>query len=318
MDDLKTNILRKIKHAADNLFFPHQDRFSTYLYYLPTLLFANRRFMSTPEFIFITTTWIKTLPRKFDIVIGIPRKGMILAYIAGIELGIPVATIDTFKNRSFQIPTKLKQKKQYQNILLIDDCVGVGVQMKKAKEELLKINPKLKISTAAPFVTSDQAKNITYYYTINKGGALATELDLTRAPMTVTPLCVDLDGVLCEDSSRTEREEDKAQFWITAKPNKIPSYMIDAIVTGRPEKYRDLTERWLKRNRVKYKNLIMAQNGDDGIKTKVRAIRKIKPGIFWESSPYQSRIIFLKTGCRVLCLENSYLYGGDQSTYVKE
>ena len=156
MDTLKIRAFRAIKRSLDNLLFPNQNRFATYLYYLPTLAFANRHFMSTPEFMYLTMRWANELPRKFDLIIGIPRNGMLVAYLIGIQLGLPVATIDTFANNSFQIPTSVKRKEKYGHILLVDENVGNGVQMSRAKANLSKLDPTAKISTAAVFVTKAQ------------------------------------------------------------------------------------------------------------------------------------------------------------------
>lgn len=316
MNDLRLKIFKKIKQTADRILFPRQDRLSTYIYYMAHQV-ANRRFMSMAEYMYITKIWARTIPRKFDLVIGIPRNGMIPAELVGIEHGVPVANVDTFINKTFRIHSTGTRKDKYENILLVDENVGTGRQMQAAKERLLKIDPKLKISTAAPFVTEAQAKNINYYYAINKGTILATELDLIKTPLTVGCLCTDMDGVLCEDMPIDIKEEDKESFIKNAKPNIIPRYAIETIATGRPEAYRSITEEWLKKNNVIYNKLVMAQADEDGITTKVKVIRKDKPGTFWESDPFQSRMIFLRTGCRVLCTENMYFYGGNQYDYIK-
>ena len=123
--------------------------------------------------------------------------------------------------------------------------------------------------------------------------------------------------MLAEDLPIEIKESEKAKFMAKAKPNRIPIFEIEAIITGREEKYRAITEKWLKQNNVKYKHLIMAKKGEDGITTKVNAIKRLKPSVFWESDDFQAKMIFLKTGCRVLCLGNLYLYGGNNYNYDK-
>jgi hypoxanthine phosphoribosyltransferase len=312
--DLKMRVLKKIKGVIDNYFLKHQDRFSTYLYYTGFLA-VNRRFISTIEYMYLTTNWARTLPRKFDAVIGIPREGMIAAYIIGIEHGIPVASLDTFLNNSFHKPSQIKTDKEYKNILLVDEVVDTGKSMERAQAQLLNIDPTLKISKATTFINPRRIKDVDYYFDI-KTNAMLLDLDSPDSPISHT-LCTDLDGVLCEDTPARMSENEQINFWKNAKPYRIPVYKIPTIVTGRHEKYRKLTEKWLKKNNVKYQRLIMAQEGETPLDTKIGVIRRFKPGLFQESDILQSELIHLSTGCRVLCTKNHYLYGGKQFDYSK-
>ena len=78
----------------------------------------------------------------------------------------------------------------------------------------------------------------------------------------------DVDGTLAIRGDRDIYEFEKAG---EDQPNKLLIHIIGELtkmryltcVTGREEKYRDITEHWLKRYGVPYRNLYMRKTGDD-------------------------------------------------------
>jgi orotate phosphoribosyltransferase len=71
--------------------------------------------------------------------------------------------------------------------------------------------------------------------------------------------CIDLDGILCKDPTNDENDDGQnyRHFLINVEPLLRPSVEIGWIVTCRLEKYRKLTEEWLRKHSIKYKNLVM-------------------------------------------------------------
>lgn len=71
--------------------------------------------------------------------------------------------------------------------------------------------------------------------------------------------CIDLDGILCKDPTNDENDDGQnyRHFLINVEPLLRPSVEIGWIVTRRLEKYRKLTEEWLRKHSIKYKNLVM-------------------------------------------------------------
>ena len=185
----------------------------------------------------------KRLPRKYDIIVGIPKSGMIPAYVIGFALGLPVYSI----NEIFKIHNDNK-------ILLIDDSITSGGTMKSALHELSNYN----VHTVV--IYSDRPKpNVNYYqrivdaprvfqWNIFKHGHLATA-------------AIDFDGVLCQDPVILEDDINPMpyiDFIRNAIPLHIPKREVLAIITNRIEKYRDHCEFWLNKHNVKYKKLIMS------------------------------------------------------------
>jgi hypoxanthine phosphoribosyltransferase len=297
------------KDVIDKVLFPNQSWYATYLYNLKGLN-SNSEFISFPEFITATFELAKDVPSDIDVVIGIPRHGLLVASIMGIYLGKPIATPDQFLDGgywgSFYTKGKPLEINQIRTALLVDDCVGTGRQIKATKERLMKFYPKLKVLTAAPYVLPKIAKDIDYY---KFSKPTFFEIDLVDEFDDGT-IGTDIDGVLCEEPTK-EQEKDIRTFYKTAKPYRIPIVCLKFIVTARLEKYREVTEIWLKKHNVLYDKLIMRQSEEQSPRaTKLKAIRKYKPDIFWESDPILSEQLYLLTGCRTLCFNNMYYYGG--------
>ena len=92
------------------------------------------------------------------------------------------------------------------------------------------------------------------------------------------------------------------------EPYMIPNFTIDAIITSRLEKYREQTEEWLKKNKVKYRELIMlndsTRNSQKSVSHKVTVIKKTKPSWFFESDFSEAKEIKRRTKCNVVCVND--------------
>jgi len=202
------------------------------------------------------TTYIlefaKQLPSSFDCVIGIPRSGLWVAAIIALKYGKPLSTPTGYVRGEVWQSLHI-QKRDVRSILLVEDDVIYGKQILKAKQQLLKFQPNLKITTASLFATTKGSKLIDYCYQI-RNPPLLYEWTLLTNMAGLGKLAVDMDGVLCEECPASyDADEQKYLEWLpNAKPYMIPQYQVEAVVTSRLEKYRAQTEAWLKKNRVQY------------------------------------------------------------------
>jgi uncharacterized HAD superfamily protein len=210
------------------------------------------------------------IPRKYDLVIGIPKSGMIPAYIIGAALGINVICLD----KDIWILGK-------KNILLVDDSITSGTAIKNAKD---KIGNEHNIDTAVVY-TDRPNMNVNYFvrqihaprvfqWNIFKHGHLAHA-------------CIDLDGVLCVDPDIVEddnKPDEMINHILNAKPLYIPKKEVLAIVTNRIEKYRTQTELWLLENKVKYKQLIMSPF--ESANERRKYLHKLGGNGFWKAQKF--------------------------------
>lgn len=246
-----------------------------------------------------TNEWIKTFPTRFDLIIGIPRSGMIIASIIATKLGKPLTTPECFLENHLWASKALDKNKNFRSILLVDDSINSGNSM-QTKLELLKPRYENNITTAA-LLTTNNSKNLVdlYYKVIPQPRVFEWNLMHSKKGNLVS----EMDGVICENCPFGVNTNEKIYVeWLkNAKPYLIPSFEIDVILSNRLEKYRQQTEKWLKYHNVRYKKLILSnlssrnQRKGNHAKNKVESLLKIKPDMFWESNYTQAKVIWNAT-----------------------
>ncbi len=262
---------------------------------------------------------------QYDIVVGVPRSGMIPAYIIGNLINTRVLSLDEFVDGVRQTVgdrkiTQLKNSdKPAVNVLVVDDSINYGNAHKRVVEALpANYNGQTCSYRHLVIYASDYHTNKTVDY-----------LEIVELPRLfqwnyknhgiAQYSCYDLDGVLCEDPT-DEQNDDGAKyidFIANTKPLHIPNYKIKAIVTSRLEKYRQHTQQWLKDNNVLYDKLYMIDlpSKEERIRQKIHGKFKAEiykqltdTYLFFESNPGQAREISKLTGKPVICTENDRFY----------
>ena len=256
--------------------------------------------------------WTVSLGSDFDTVVAIPRSGMIVGSIIATTFGKPLADPYTFANgRRWITKHALRHRADvdfYKSILLVDDGLGEGTQMQKSEAMIRELIPDIKIIKAVLYCTSENRELVDRYYKeISLNEYNQYQYNILHASS--KSLACDMDGVLCEEYPVYPTEEEYIDWMKTVKPYKIPIYEIDCIITARPEKYRDITENWLKNHNVRYKRLYMIKGSEDIASFKTSILLKEKPYTYWESDPGLSRSIAKKTGIPTLCIRTGELYG---------
>lgn len=260
---------------------------------------------------------------EIDLIVGIPRSGMIPAYMMAAFLNKKVCSLQEFKNGLYSsngvrsIPTK----GQIKNILIVDDSILSGHAINEVKnvlssEEYSQFNFKY----LTVFATEKSKNKVDYYMQICQAPRLFQWNYLNHKIATAS--CYDMDGVLCVDPTSEENDDGEKyrKFCLTAKPLFIPSYCIKAIVTSRLEKFRKETEQWLKDNNVKYEKLYMldVKTAEErrklGLHAKYKAeiYKKLKQcKLFVESEPRQAKEIFKLTGKPCVCVATDEYYSNE-------
>ena len=184
--------------------------------------------------------------------------------------------------------------------------------MRRSLHVLRSRRKDLKVHKAALMVTKDSRSMLDFYYKILPT-VWYTEWSLTDAKKGA--LASDLDGVICENCpAGVDSNEELYQEWIrNAKPNVIPTFEIDAIISSRLEKYRAETERWLARYGVRYKELLLwdVQSKSERIgraQRKAELLLRRMPHIFWESSFEEASEIWKATRIPTLCFDEMCLF----------
>ena len=264
---------------------------------------------------------------EFDLIVGLPRSGMIPAYIIGLYLNTNVTDLNSYiLNTKLKSGSTRQRKKNFifpqdaEKILLIDDSIHTGISLKNDLDliprELLS-----KITTCAIYSDKKKRDDVDMFCH-HLPQPRVFEWNIFHRG-TVNHSCFDIDGVLCGDPTE-EQNDDGAKyidFILNAKPLFIPSYKINALVTSRLEKYREQTEIWLKKYNVEYEHLIMLDLPTKAERQHLNAhgthkanyYKKSNTELFYESDYNQSLEIARVSRKAVYCVDENIMIYPDSS-----
>lgn len=270
----------------------------------------------------ITQNLFKLHNEDYDLIVGIPRSGMIPAYMIGLYLNVHVTSLDAFiDNRKLITGSTRSAKDELEfawdatKVLLVDDSISSGQSLSLVLD---KIPEKLKekITTLAVYSSSKSRRDIDIYFEYVATPRVFEWNVFHRDLMARS--CLDIDGVLCIDPSEEENDDGEKyiDFILNAKPLYIPSSKVKALVTSRLEKYREQTKLWLEANNVQYEELIMLDlpSKEERQRLGVHASHKSnyysrsKLDFFVESAPSQAVAIMQSSGKPVFCTGNNTMY----------
>lgn len=286
------NILR---HVRDNVFFKSRTPLGVRMGYVLQRVWMTK-VISVEDLSRMTLEWASTLPKDYGCVIAVPRTGLFVGAIVANTLNFPLSTPEMFP-KTWGNPVKNKK------ILIVDDSAGTGGTLERTRDMLEAKFPTYDFDTGVPIGRGEDKAD----YVGNVISRFNLEIDLLGYKNDAVIGC-DIDGVLCEDPPKTEREEILEAYYRIAVPYKIPRMKIAFLATGRREKWRKITEEWLAEHNVEYDKLIMRKKGESIVEAKCRAILENAPHLYYESSPAESKMISLITGCPVICFEDMTLY----------
>lgn len=201
---------------------------------------------------------------KVDLIVGIPRSGMLPATIISLYFNRPLTDIDSFvRGQLFSTGITKKGEKWIDNIedvktvLVVEDSSDSGNSINKAKKKLENLTARFNIKYLVIYGTENSQRNVDFCLEICNPPRMF-EWNYMHS-MGMNEACVDIDGVLCPDPT-VEENDDGANYikFLRSTPVRlIPTRTINTLVSCRLEKYREETEKWLKKNGIKYDNLIL-------------------------------------------------------------
>lgn len=279
------------------------------------------KFVNVDQASIWTLEWIKTLPRRYDLIVGVPRSGMFVASLMALKLGKGLTTPDLLKQGKYWHSGQVKEKLALDgtnHVLIVDDSMDSGRSMARAVDAIRAVNNEIEISRACLIIREEARNKVDLYHKII-APPRTFEWNILHRKISSHfghgRLAVDLDGVLCADCPAGADDDEQAYLdWLSdARPYLIPAFEIDAIVTCRLEKYRQQTEAWLEKHSVRYKELYMwdvpskSERRGRFARHKIENLLQIKPDMFWESNRDQSRTIWNETRIPTLCIEEMSL-----------
>lgn len=269
---------------------------------------------------------LSNMPRfwalKIDLVVGIPRSGMLPGNLIAMYLNKPITDINSFiEGRIYSCGNRLNNNDStklstrpsldgIKNVLVIDDSIGYGVQLAKTKQQLGHLLNRYNFTFAAIFARSESSKLVDLFCEVVDGDRVF-EWNIFHHKYVLANSCMDIDGVIC----RNPKVDDDGPLYLNeiqnAEPLFVPSVKVKTLITCRLEKYRKVTEKWLSDHGVKYERLIMLDlpNREARLRWnrhgeyKAAEYKKSCYTFFIESSMREARVIRDLTGKPVFCTE---------------
>lgn len=278
---------------------------------------AKYSFVTSAELMNWTTEWIKSFPTSYDLIIGIPRSGLMVASIIATKLAKPLTTPDSILAKRLWGSKPIEKKDSFSSILLVDDSIKSGKTMKRNLKLLLP-NYGRNITTASLLVTEASKNLVNLYYKVIPQPRIF-EWNFLHSKK--GKLASDMDGVICENCPPgVDGDEELYVKWLEkARPYLIPPFEIDVIISNRLERYRPQTEKWLQKHQVRYKELILwdiksKKERGEYAQNKIKALLKIEPNTYWESSYGQAKEIWKATKIPVISTDRMVLIGKTTNT----
>lgn len=264
---------------------------------------------------------LQILP-ECDVVVGIPKSGIIPATIVASFLNKPFIDLDAFifthtkrsGMRKFSGASNVQPR-----VLLVDDSINTGHEFTRVRKRIAHLENDFEFKLCA-------------VYGKDADGHVEADVVLDTIPqprvfqwnyrhhIIAEHALFDMDGVLCLDPTNEDNDDgDKyRQFIATAQPLAIPPKQLAAIVTSRLERFRSETEDWLEANGVKYKELIMLDLPTAAERRRLKAHAPFKAEVykdrsellFVESNWKQAQQIAVMADKPVICTENDALLWG--------
>jgi len=265
------------------------------------------------------------IPARLDLIVGVPRSGMLPAALVSLERNLPLVDLDGFlEGRAFHAGRRgaahergIDHRRSGSRVLVLDDSVASGREMARVRELVARAGVEAEIVYGAVYVAPESP------------GVADFHLETCELPRMFSwnfmhhshldRACMDIDGVLCADPTE-EQNDDGARyetFLRDAPARQIPTCPVGALITSRLEKYRQPTREWLAAHGVAYRELVMLDLPDQASRKALGAHAAFKADsyrerswadIFIESSPEQAQVIASRARKPVICTATHTLH----------
>lgn len=266
------------------------------------------------------------VPHDVDLIVGVPRSGMIPALMLAELLNKRCADLDGFiEGRVMQCGDRgrLMRKGTDGKVLVVDDTIYKGAELDKVRERLAPLSGQYQFLFAVIYAESAKAKDmvdICFEDTSCPGDQIfVKEWNALHLYKRHTGMSMwDIDGLLCKDPPNDKDKAAYEAYLPNALPMVLPTTKVGALVTFRIEPYRAVTEEWLRRYGVEYGRLVMFPAATREQRNRMMSPADFKAKqyaaapwakMFFESEAKQAERIFQMTRKPVFCYENGVFYG---------
>ena len=188
------------------------------------------------------------LPRDIDLVVGVPRSGLLAANLVSLVANIPMTDLDSFiAGRIFssgftkRTSALSRSVSNIRKVLIVDDSINTGAAMRDARAKVAAAGSAAELEFAAIYGAHRRHKEADYVFDIVPQPRMFQWNFMHHGFLGQS--CVDIDGVLCVDPTEKENDDGPAylRFLQDARPLYRPSQKIAYLITNRLERYRSQT-----------------------------------------------------------------------------
>lgn len=265
------------------------------------------------------------IPRSVDLVVGIPRSGLLPASMIALGLNRPMADLTGFMagrtlGNGITRTVPGSGLTRFRHALIVDDSIRSGETLRQVRARIEQNgSPAETVTFLAAYATKEAVA----------AGHMDMHLEVCPTPrafewnvmhhIVMEAACLDIDGVLCRDPTPAENDDGEryTRFLLEVEPLHLPTRPVRRLVTSRLEKYRAQTEDWLRRNGVQYGTLDMLDLPDAATRRRLRPHARFKAEVyrkdagaklFVESCGHQAPEVARLSGKPVLCIETQTLF----------
>lgn len=269
--------------------------------------------------------WVGVLPRDLDLIVGIPRSGMLPANLLALHLHLPFTDVEglctgrimTSGQRGVRYPDLHRPL----NVLIVDDSVCSGVSMNRVRATVAAARLPHRIRYGAVFVTPEAVRE-------GKVDLFAEAVPMPRAfewNILYTPhlqrFCIDFDAVIAGPGENSGSLGTAGSQGIPGSrgPHFLPRHRVGWLVTTRPEGMREQTLNWLALHGIECEELIMASTSShirSAVAFKARVYCDTEAELLIEGDPDHAAAIAEQAGKPVFCFATrAMIYPGHFPRY---
>jgi uncharacterized HAD superfamily protein len=266
------------------------------------------------------------IPRDIDIVVGIPRSGMLPASLIALHRNLSLTDLDGFLEGRILQPG-IRRKKPglretdpaaWKNVLVVDDSIGTGGTLAETRARLTVAAGDRNIFYCAVYGVKRRHPGVDLIMEVCPLFR-AFEWNLMHHPFLLANTCLDIDGLLCVDPMSEENDDGPRyeRFLQNAQPYLVPTVPVGTLVSSRLEKHRAMTEDWLHRHGIQFGELYLLDLPSAVARRRLKAHAPFKAEVyrskkdawlFLESNLSQAEAIAAQTGKAVICTTDMVLF----------
>lgn len=264
--------------------------------------------------------WSRTLTPDIDLIVGVPRSGLLAASLLGLHMHRPVMDIAAFLAGAEPWGgLRLGEVGKPRNVFIVDDTVNSGTERARVMQAIKDANLEgVQVKFGAVYASVTGSAEVDTYAEILPLPRVF-EWNILNHKGLLAEACMDIDGVLCPDPAARQNDDGRRYraFLSDTELRYKPSTKVHALVTSRLEMYRPETEAWLAKHGVEYDRLIMLDlpSAEERRRLKAHAPHKAKAYVetgsklFIESSPSEAREIYRLTDKPVFATDTREFFG---------